>query len=377
MVVAQPNNLAVSGKPSARFAFVDGLRGLAALCIVIFHIWWYEPPPYPALELIPGIIDLADATLLRIRGGVQILLVVSGFVIAFTLRNLLATPRKIVSFVARRFVRLVPAYWFAIGFVILTNAACVRLWNLPPAFEEQLSVSRVLAHALFLQDVLGHQSLSAGMWTVCIEMQFYIVAVIGWGLAQRLLRSPDESRSSPSVWGLLLVFAPLALLSLLHWHRQTSTEPWVIHFLSFFFLGMMTWWALDRTVPVLAFFAIVAVIAGQLAVEWEFPNAVALVTALLIFVAGKRDRLHVWLDWRWLQYVGRISYSLYLIHYAVCHLLISLGWKWCGNTPTPAQASAILLLAFGASIGAGHLLYLAVEAPSVRWAARMKRSESS
>lgn len=372
--VTPPNKTAASDKRPARFAFVDGLRGFAALCIVIFHIWWYEPPPYPTLELVPGIVELGDAVLLRIRGGVQILLVISGFVIAFTLRNLWVTPSEIVSFVKRRLVRLVPAYWFAIGFVILTNAACVRLWELPSAFEEPLSASRVLAHALFLQDVLGHKSLSAGMWTVCIEMQFYIFAVLGWGLAQRLIVRPDTVRPCPSVWGLLLTFAPLASISLFYWHRQASTEPWIIHFISFFFLGMMTWWALNRTVSVLTFFVTIAVVAEQLAYEWEIANAIALTTALLIFVAGKTNRLHVWLNWTWLQYFGRISYSLYLIHYSVCHLLISLGWKWCGNTPTPAQASAVLLASFVASIAAGHLLYLSVEAPSARWAARMKRS---
>src|SRR6478752_7139731 len=71
-------------KPTVqRFAFVDGLRGLAALAIVIFHIRWYELEPRAAVSDAMWIID---AALLRARGGVQILLVISGFVIAYTLR---------------------------------------------------------------------------------------------------------------------------------------------------------------------------------------------------------------------------------------------------------------------------------------------------
>jgi len=31
-----------------------GLRGLAALAIVVFHIWWYEPAPYPLLNIHTG-----------------------------------------------------------------------------------------------------------------------------------------------------------------------------------------------------------------------------------------------------------------------------------------------------------------------------------
>ena len=374
--VAPTNQDAASGKGPARFAFVDGLRGFAALFIVIHHLWWFEPDPYPAFE--PAL--WLDPVLLRFRGGVQVLLVISGFVIAYTLSNLWITPREVLSFVGRRVVRLVPAYWVTIGIVVLADVACGGLWELPSPAGEQLSVSRVLAHLMFQQDVFGHESLSAGMWTVCIEMQFYVVAVLGWALAQRLLARPDKAQPRPSAAGLLLTFAPLALASLFLWHRQESTVPWVTHFLWFFFLGMMTWWTLDRTVSLPAFLATITVVAGQLVFDWQLhvfdwllPNAIAVVTALLIFTAGRRERLHVWLNWKWLQYLGRISYSLYLIHYTVCHLLVAHLWKWCGDHPTSAQAAAILGVSLLASIAAGHLLYLAVEAPSARWAARMKR----
>src|ERR1041384_6548357 len=80
-----------SAVPGARFVFVDGLRGLAALGIALYHIWRYEPLPYPSLEFVPPIFDWL---LLRTWIGVQFLLVVSGFVIAYTLRNTWVTPRE-------------------------------------------------------------------------------------------------------------------------------------------------------------------------------------------------------------------------------------------------------------------------------------------
>ncbi|MCX7421183.1 MAG: acyltransferase [Planctomycetia bacterium] len=357
-----------SVNPPIRFVFVDGLRGFAALAIVLFHVWWYEPAPYPALESALFL----DDVLLRLRGGVQVLLVISGFVIAYTLRNLWVTPKEIVSFVGRRIVRLFPAYWAAIGIVILADAACSRFGGLPAPFDEHVTAARVFAHMAFLQEVFDHEPLSAGMWTVCIEMQFYVVAVLGWWLAQRMVPRPDSAHPRPSMSGLLLTFAPWALASLFVWRRQESMEPWVTHFLCIFFLGMMTWWTLDRTVSVCSFATTVAVMAAQLVVDWQTANAIAIATSLAIFVAGQMERLHLWLDWRWLQYLGRISYSLYLIHYSISHLVIQVGWKFCGNAPTSAQACGILLLSVVVSIAAGHLLYLTVEAPSVRWAARMK-----
>lgn len=362
-------------KPAARFAMIDGLRGLAALGICVYHIWRYEPAlttdplTYASNEFVPGFVDWV---LLRSWVGVQFLLVISGFVIAFTLRNTWVTPRELLSFVGRRIVRLWPPYAVTILVALLLHAACVTWWGLPPPFEERLTVTRVLAHLVFLQDVLGQTPLSAAIWTVCIEMQFYVVSVVGWGLAQRLLPRPDKQQPRSSGWGVLLVFAPLALASLLVWNRQDSTEPWVIHFLNAFFLGMVTWWTLDRTVSPRVFAATVAVVAVHLVFQWKLENALALTGASAIYVAGRTDHFHDWLNWRWVQYLGRISYSLYLIHYPVSHLLMWVGWRWCGDSPTPAQASLILFLCIVASVAAGHLLYVYVEAPSGRWSAWLK-----
>lgn len=355
--------------PAARFVFVDGLRGLAALGIALYHIWRYEPEPYPSLGFVPSIVDWL---LLRTWIGVQFLLVISGFVIAYTLRDTWVTPREGVSFVVRRIVRLLPPYWVTILLVLLVHFASISWWGWPSPFEDSLSARRVLAHLVFLQDVSGEAPLSAGIWTVCIEMQFYIVCVWGWWFTQRLPSQSEPTASEPSTWRLLLVFGPLALVSLMHWNRLDSTEPWVTHFLHSFFLGMVTWWTLDGTVPRSVFVATIAVVAAHLASRWKLENALALTAAVSIFIAGRTGHIHDWLNWRWLQFLGRISYSLYLIHYPVSHLVMWCGWRWSGNAPTAAQSSLILFLCLVASIAAGQTLYVLVEAPSGRCSAWLK-----
>lgn len=363
-------------KPAARFAFVDGLRGIAALSIVIFHIWWYEPAPRAAYRATHWIVD---ETLLRTKGGVQILLVISGFVIAYTLRKTWFSIAEVNSFLIRRLVRLVPAYWVALGVVIVLDYLCRNAWDLPPPFEGGVSFLRTTAHMAFLQDVFAQEALSAGVWTLCIEMQFYIVAIFGWGIAQRFFERPNPSEPSPSIWGLIFVFAPSAFISLLHWRTLDSTDPWVIHFLWMFFLGMITWWTLDRTLPHELFVFVVAIASVELLfdAEWRYLNAVALCTALAIYIAGRFDKLSVWLNWSPLQYLGRISYSLYLIHFPVCHLLTEAGWKWFSYSPTSLQAGAILMSAVPASVLAGQVLYSFVEAPSAAWAAKLKSSQKT
>ena len=256
-----------------------------------------------------------------------------------------------------------------------------RYWGqLDSPFEGHLSLARLSAHLTFLQDVTGHDPIGAGMWTICIEMQFYFVAILGWGIAQQFFPRPVASEPQPSMTGLLIVFAPLALVSLFHWRPLDSTDSWVTHFIWMFFLGMITWWTLDKAISPTVFAIFVIIAVGELAFDLQsrdedsvaYENTVALATALAIFTAGRCDRLYVWLNWPWLQYLGRISYSLYLIHFPVCHLLTAAGWKLFGNSPTSIQASAILLASLVASLIAGHVLYVFVEAPSARWAAKTK-----
>lgn len=384
-------------KPPDRFAFVDGLRGLAALGVVLFHIWTYEPDPWPALEKAHWVVDEAFR---RARDVVQILLVVSGFVIAYTLRKTWFSLGEAGSFMFRRGVRLAPAYWVTLA-AIIGVAACCRSGGLEAPYEGELSLGRIAAHLFFLQDVLGYEALSAGIWTLCIEMQFYLVAILGFGLAQRLFPRPDPTQARPSGWGLMAVFAPLALVSLFYWRKLDSTDPWVTHFLWSFFLGMAVWWTLDRTISVKVFLIIVLMglvdflDVADTAVwtfggidpsaidpqrlfntkwSWRSKNAVALVTALAIFAAGHWKQMHIWFNWQPLQYLGKISYSLYLIHFPVFHLLTLAGWKWCGNSPTSLQAQVILLSVIPASLIAGHLLYVLVEAPSARWSGRLKKA---
>ena len=393
---AVPIPPAPTGGPAFRFVFVDGLRGLAALMIVVFHIWWYEPEPYPAFENLHWIVD---ATFRRVRASVQILLVISGFVVAYTLRKTWVTPREVSWFLGRRLVRLMPPYWVTIGVIILVDMICQQALDLKKPFQGPPSVPRISAHLTLMQNILGHEAMSAGIWTICIEMQFYVVAILGWGLAQRMVSNPERRMPRPPVWALLVVFLPPAFVSLFYWRPLDSTDSWVIHYLWMFFLGMITWWTLDKSLPAFVFALVVLVGVVELqsgpdwsTLNWDFwmpkwewfipksdranwvSNCVALSTAVVIFAVGRLDRLHSWLNWRWLQYLGRISYSLYLIHFPICHLITFTGWKLFNNSPTPVQADMILLVSLLASILAAHLMYRVVEAPSNRLAARMKQA---
>ena len=163
-------------------------------------------------------------------------------------------------------------------------------------------------------------------------------------------------------------------MSLFDWCNQEALEPYVIYFFHHFFLGMVTWWAVDGRIPRGWYWATVLVWLARLLWVWKPEVVCGLTASLAIFAAGSSGHLHDWLNFRWLQYLGKISYSLYLIHYAVSHVVMYLGWTLLGGTPSPPQAVACLALALASSIAAAHVLYVCVEVPSTRWAARLKHA---
>jgi peptidoglycan/LPS O-acetylase OafA/YrhL len=100
----------------------------------------------------------------------------------------------------------------------------------------------------------------------------------------------------------------------------------------------------------------------------------ALFAGVSVYAAGLLGKLGTWLNWRVFQYLGKISYSLYLIHFPMSHIVTTMGSWIVGDDPSPAMATAWLVLALLFSLAAAHTLYTFVEAPSVRLGARFKRS---
>jgi peptidoglycan/LPS O-acetylase OafA/YrhL len=144
-------------------------------------------------------------------------------------------------------------------------------------------------------------------------------------------------------------------------------------------LGAMAWWALEGRIPRMLFWGYVATMVAGAAYRWHLglpnpksPLAIAVATSagVLIYLVGRRGHLHDWLTTRWLQYLGRISYSLFLIHYPVSWLVLCLGCRLTGDH----EISAVIWLAVAlmASIVAADWMYEWIEMPSLRLTRRMK-----
>ena len=136
-----------SHPPTARFAIIDGLRGVAALLVAFVHL--SEAAKIASVPVLGYVMQHGGL-------GVEIFFVISGFVIAYSVRNGDHTVSFLGRFALRRSIRLDPAYWVTIACEI----ALVKLsLMLIPTHKVALpSVTDVLAHMAYAQEFLDRKS---------------------------------------------------------------------------------------------------------------------------------------------------------------------------------------------------------------------------
>jgi peptidoglycan/LPS O-acetylase OafA/YrhL len=151
-----------------RLQYIDGLRALAVLSVVWFHIGVHN-------EQLRHLTGAAGVLLRAGAHGVDLFFVLSGFCLAYpTLIRLRTEGRasfNVAGFAARRIVRILPPYYAAIAmlFVIgtLLNFEHMRL---PQSMDPRaLSATGVFTQMFFLDD----KYLSGSFWTLAIEFRWY------------------------------------------------------------------------------------------------------------------------------------------------------------------------------------------------------------
>ena len=361
------------------YPFIDAIRGVASLVILAHHLVSYVPGADATLAAVPVIHHIVWW-----YGGLaaQVFLVISGFVGGVSLAR--ATPEAAdLGLLLVRYLRLalpaVATLLFAIGLYAIVPPS----WAAFSLFDE-ITAPGVLAHVAFLQDVLGYPSLLAGFWYLSIDWQCNAVMCLLIIVQDAILRRlPGLSRSAPSrfVRGLAVIGLPMlvALLSLFLWNGAVAHETYATYFFGIVFLGTLAGLAVaGRIQPSIfwAYVAAVAVAAGAAVVQSRPHLAVAVVAGVAIYLLARRqpsaasraDSLPL-LDW-----LGKISYSLFLIHYPTIWAVTSVARGIGGDAATASWPS--LVAAVAASLVAAVLLHRLVEVPTLAVVARLKPRQS-
>ena len=347
---------------AGRMPLLDSVKGIACLFIVGHHLCRYGPMPEASATLAPRLIGWLghDGRL-----AVQVFLVIAGFLAAASLapEGVLRARQGPWQRVWQRYARLAMPYLAALCVSVLV-AAAIRPWFDHEAVPAAPMFAQLLAHGLLLQDLLGYDALSTGVWYVAIDFQLFVLALAMVMLAEWLQRRwrLDAARAA---WLLAVLVLAMAAASLFAFNLRAELDSTAFYFIGSYGLGMLAFWLgrierTERWVAALVLLAALGVVA--LLWDWRIRIAIALGMALLLAVLQRRGWLSappLWLAAEPLLWLGRISYSLFLIHFPVILLVNAVVVQLGVHAPWIDLLGMVAAVAL--AIGAAALLYRWVE----------------
>lgn len=345
--------------------YLDGLRGVAILMVVMVHV----------SNIVGGLSEpLRNLTFYGVR-GVQLFFIVSGLTLTI---SHLERPLHLANFAARRFFRIAPMFYLATLFYLVIGAT-TRLRYAP----HDAAPSEILATVTFVHDwsVSAHNKVVPGGWSIGCEAMFYLC----FPLLLLVLRSKREH-----FWPGLIAIYGLAGVAYFAIRRYLPGDPetvrsfafsfWLCH-LPAFASGCWLVFRIGhghvsrRTAGRIALVVmLLLVIDSQLGARTNLLVAILLLSLMVWAVGRARPAL---LESRAMTGLGEVSFSLYLVHFIVVALL--------GLIAPPIEAAlgafpAYLLLFAGTlavAVPISTITYRYVERPFIQMGRNLFRKDAT
>jgi peptidoglycan/LPS O-acetylase OafA/YrhL len=366
--------------------YVDGIRALAALYVVVDHaqrqiVPWEKGTPIPAsVRPITGATASAEF-------AVALFIVVSGFCLTLpVIRDGGVLRGGFLGFMKRRARRILPPFYLAalLSVVLIWTAIGSKTgshWDL----SIPVTWGAALANVFMLQDLFDFGRINHAFWSVALEWQIYLlfpILLLAW-------RRFGKLRGSLAMLGLTAALYVIANGAPAYGGFDPS--GFGAEYLGFFILGCVAAtaafsdrpiWQRVRTLP-WATFALVGLAitaagvhegfsVGKRSVLLDVPMGLF---AFSLLVAGARTEgrnpVRAVLGARWLAAIGVFSYSIYLIHAP----LLQVETQYVlGPMHLGAAREYLLLLALGVPVIvlASYCFFLVCERPFM--SARQKRA---
>ncbi|WP_279609715.1 acyltransferase family protein [Burkholderia ambifaria] len=355
-------------KRDGKIVFANQLRGLAVLSVIVAHylgVYWFgrdvvaqtigapiveggAPRIFPYVFFAP--------TFNYGPFGVAVFFLISGFVIPFSLEKLGG-----VKFITARLFRIFPTYWAATLVTLGAIYLSTRYWG----SQFYVTSEQATWNLLLLHQQLNVASIDMVNWTLCIEVLFYVAALLMW---------PFIKRAS----ALALVNFSLVVMALVTWWPaswdtiQVGSTPVVLAFfkyqlmmVSFLFIGTLFNFRLNQRISTATLFAstigiFIAFLAAwphtSLAAQfWATPINYFYALVLFSCCFALRDRFR---PLKIVDFFANISYPLYLVHavsgYAIIRLLMVYHFRYY-------QAAAVALIC---AVAVAYILHRVIEMPT-------------
>lgn len=346
-----------------RLVGIQSMRGLAVLLVIMVHLHHTEQKYSFGPHLLGAWFPIGTS-------GVDIFLVVSGFVLTYLAFGHIGRASYARSYAYARVSRVYPVYILATALLVPLYLAQPTLFN--AAEDHQVSLWRSL---LLIPDV--RLPLIPVAWTLHHELYFYLVfgamllfperhlpkamlvwllvtaALIGWGQHVPRLQQGAFERVLFNPINLEFILGMAAAYTVVHGPRRGATAC---------LRGALLWVAVA--------YSIWLAVTGDYGVSDGWRVAIyGLPVTLFIYGIVVRELDQGRVFWSKLAWIGNGAYSIYLTHLMV---LVVMGRLWA-RFGVPGLLAHIVFVAgsLGIALGLGYAIFLHVERPLLKWSKRL------
>lgn len=348
-----------------RVVGLDGIRGIAALFVVLHHTYLVSYDTYP--------VNSGPSWLGWLMYGhlaVVVFIALSGFSLAIGPARRDWQLGGKARFAFRRAWRILPPYWAALVFSL------IMAWTVAPEPGSAVPNGKsVVVYGLLLQDIVGSPIPNGAFWSIAVEAQLYIV----FPLLLVMLRRASAIAMVAAVTILVTTVGVLAPhVAAVHLLIRLTPQ-----FAALFALGLASagilrapervqrwpwqWFSVAAVLPVLVVLVVKGTVWFQDNQYWVDLALGPAIACFLAAVATGRARSVRWLLDTWpVRRLGTFSYSLYLIH---APIVVAIGTKVVGPHVHGGLPRFFLTLALALPISlvAAHLFATVFEIPFTKY----------
>lgn len=358
-------NTEIAKKSIRRLEYIDALRGLAVFLVIACHTYQVAMPVYHR--------PIAFLFSMGAR-GVQLFFLISAFTLCYskTKRESLGEV-SLQSFYIRRYFRIAPMYYIGILYFIFQSTIGSTFW-----IDEAIGITswNILANLSFINSISPYwiDSIVPGGWSISVEFLFYFIFPFIFSRVKSLASSINlllVCIMFQAVSSALLKIYPLI-------GEQQLWSDFLFHYLPnqlpVFCLGLIAFQIIfisDYEYKKLNKFLIIVTFV-ILVIFWKYVTLhhfVISIGFLLLMLMMSRGKFKFLIN-AYSTYLGKVSYSAYLVHFMVLFFIDRLGWIRLFDTENYLTSllnfGIIFIMTLVVSIGISSVTYRYIEKPFMK-----------
>jgi len=353
---------------SGRIHYLDSIRGIAALMVVVYHFWGWNWSDKMSFKIAAFVFNGSDA--------VSFFFVLSGFVLSY---SYLHSERKLnfLNYLWRRIWRLYPAFIFTVMLIFCywnrNNFHFSTFYNAIVHNEGKLMTE--------LSMVMHQHKYYIPGWTLGVEMIYSLmVPLLIWIVNfRKLILIPLVAASifiGPAHLRIFMIHFSLGVLFAYHYPRIVNYNFKESKYYPFRYLLYLLIFILFSTRSIVRLSPkLQELYEGLFALGFDHFHLSGIASFFILIFVAMNKKVQAFLEKSFFLFIGKISYSIYLIHWFLI-LIVMNNWDyWATMLGYGKMRFIVMLILFVlATIVCANLMYQYIEKPFIRFSKKKLNS---